>query len=304
MTLFHCKRPFQLNSSSGSMLGSRVTSFVSDGTAPIVQVMFDSPLQVEPGLVYTAAANISGGRTGRGESGVSAVSLNCGGTDITVSFISLTGGANGSGRERGQIPVLILMTGDRGGDSGGDSAEHNNEECTETDEATAEDESSGKLKRVCKKLGFPLYLEHSGGNSCYYSHKDRRKELNYYKFYEFCGDLGGRLLDLTTNKEFQYALKAGYSRGRRATWLSAHISTVHWRWNHIGSNSDQFVPTLQTGSAGEFVFYNGSRDRDMSWVSLQTEGPGYSTGIHDTSDLCLFGERKGNEAGEGLFEVN
>ena len=66
-----------------------------------------------------------------------------------------------------------------------------------------------------------------------------------------------------------------------------------WRWNNILLDSDNVSNQRLTGSEGEFVFYNGTRPRDLSWIFLNTtQIANEDTFITDTSELCIFGRKK------------
>ena len=89
---------------NGMILGQNFTKFKSDGSSNTFSVMFDTPIQVEADMFYTASAVLDGTELSYfGQEGMA--EIQCG--KVTFQFQCSSDSTNGTGVQGGQIPELI-----------------------------------------------------------------------------------------------------------------------------------------------------------------------------------------------------
>lgn len=90
---------------NGFVEGSCITSFLSDGSSNTFPVFFESPVQIEAEVFYTASVVLDGKELSYfGQEGVA--EIQCG--KVTFQFQCSSDSTNGTGVQGGQIPELIF----------------------------------------------------------------------------------------------------------------------------------------------------------------------------------------------------
>lgn len=96
---------------SGKVCASNETVFTSDGTSNTFRVMFPEPVEVHPGVSYTAYATLKGPDSYYGTKGLRKVVVECpSGDRVSFQFNYCGGNNNGTSIEDGQLPEIIFYT--------------------------------------------------------------------------------------------------------------------------------------------------------------------------------------------------
>ena len=91
--------------SNGINLGSKTTSFFSDGSSTIFTVYFNNPIQLEANKHYTASVILDGQELSYfGQGGFAEVQVD----NVTFNFQCSSDSTNGTGVQGGQIPEIIF----------------------------------------------------------------------------------------------------------------------------------------------------------------------------------------------------
>ena len=87
------------------------TAFSSDGSESTFRVMFKEPVEILPGVSYTACATLKGPDSHYGTTGAKKLIHDIDGKEkIVFQFSYATGNNNGTSVEDGQIPEIIFYT--------------------------------------------------------------------------------------------------------------------------------------------------------------------------------------------------
>uniref|UniRef100_A0A1I8BED2 BTB domain-containing protein n=1 Tax=Meloidogyne hapla TaxID=6305 RepID=A0A1I8BED2_MELHA len=98
-----------LNFTTGKLIATNESQFISDGSASTFRVMFDEPVEVLANVTYVASANLSGHESHYGSKGLRKIKLERPGrSDINWHFQYAPGSNNGTSVEDGQIPQIIF----------------------------------------------------------------------------------------------------------------------------------------------------------------------------------------------------
>lgn len=96
---------------SGKTCGHNETAFSSDSTDSTFRVMFKEPVEIIPGVSYTACATLKGPDSHYGTNGLKKVFHDIDGKEkVIFQFSYAAGNNNGTSVEDGQIPEIIFYT--------------------------------------------------------------------------------------------------------------------------------------------------------------------------------------------------
>ena len=100
-----------IQSETGKICGHNDTAFSSDGSDNTFRVMFKEPIEIFPGVGYTASATLKGPDSHYGTTGGKKVVFETEQKEkITFQFSCATGNNNGTSVEDGQLPEIIFYT--------------------------------------------------------------------------------------------------------------------------------------------------------------------------------------------------